>query len=181
MSFIQPIQIVRPDPECGSTCDGCTRRTCPRNIIKECKRLAVSLPFRRGRGETFDKAMARTIRTLAGTINYCRRMMPKCLFITYQQLFICGLEKAWDTFNAKVPDLVQQAYEKAYEGATEDLKVSRKAFTELNEAVETWNLYYRAYKSAIHHSTDHLALKVGFGPRRLIMEYIRGPYMENQK
>ena len=69
-------------------------------------------------------------------------------------------------------------YERA--GAAEDLKVSRKAFTELNEAVETWNQYYRAYKGTIHRSTDHLALKVGFGPRRLIMGTY-GAYMEGRK
>jgi hypothetical protein len=102
--------------------------------------------------------------------------MPRCLHITYNQLFICGLEKGWDAFHARLPELVDQAYKIAEQAGDSDLKVSTKVFVELNQAVETWNEYYRAYKSAIFHSTDPLNRAIGFGPSRLVMEYLRGAY-----
>lgn len=176
MSFILPVQIVKPNTICGTECHGCGNRSCPRSVILNCKKHRLLIQFKQENGQSFDRALAKTIRALIGTISYCRRTIPRCLHITYKQLFICGLEKGWDAFHARLPQLVRQAYEKADEGAHYDLKISRKAFIQLNEAVETWNLYYHAYKSAIYNSTDPLTRAIGFGPARLVIEYLRGTY-----
>ena len=176
MSFISPVQIVKPNTTCGAECGGCANRGCPRNVILNCRKHRLLIQFKRKPNESYDRALLRTIRALIGTIHYCKRTMPRCLHITYKQLFICGLEKGWDAFHARLPELVAQAYKIAEQAGDSDLKVSTKAFVELNQAVETWNEYYHAYKSAILHSTDPLNRAIGFGPSRIVIEYLRGVY-----
>ena len=176
MSFIPPIQIVQPSTICGSECGGCDNKGCPRNVILNCKKHRTLIGFKQKPGQSYDRALANTIRALAGTVYYCKRTMPRCLHITYKQLFICGLEKGWDAFHARLPELVAQAYALAEQAGNSDLRLSRKAFVELNQAVETWNQYYHAYKSAIFNSTDPLSRAIGFGPSRIVIEYLRGVY-----
>ena len=176
MSFIPPIQIVKSSTDCGSECSGCNNKGCPRNVILNCRKHRQLIEFKRKPKESYDRALARTIRALTGTIYYCKRTMPRCLHVTYKQLFICGLEKGWDAFHAKLPDLIQQAHKLAEEAGESHLKITTKAFVELNQAVETWNQYYQAYKSAIFNSTDPLSRAIGFGPSRIVIEYLRGVY-----